>query len=224
MTQPPFITKGLPPKILKQLEDWFKYLISCQPLAGFGTTISEAHNGAGRSINAAPGGPAGVAGPTHPFMGVYTNEKFPGNAAGDWGIRVIYGTVNGTRPTGFTVGDATPFFVKQSALPAEGVFYVHVVVTASQDAPGVTWGAITVEHGASVPEPEEDEEGDGEDPPGDFYLELFSFAEDSEDDGPNPKIGFGQAVTTSLGLVHSQCKEWFTVPLKYQHSFSWRQL
>ena len=137
-----------------------------------------------------PGGTAlfvasgGAAPPTHPF------KLLKASVGGVKKIRVIYGTLAGEMPSGFSVGDDPPYLL---TVTATGLVYAILTIDG---ATGVV-NSRTLGNGASLPADDDTT----------FHLELGSYAIDGD------LVTIAQAVSGSLAFV--ACRNWYADPATF---------
>jgi hypothetical protein len=188
MDEPPDIDFACPPRMRRWLDYFRRWAISAQPLSGLGNDVRQA-GGKGRSIDAALaiGGKKGSSTPSRPFQLVNASDEDTHN------IRVIYSTLAGAMPDGFSEGDDPPYILEDVG-DAAGKVYAEV--TLDMDTGEVL--SRDLAFGATVP---------ASDPTiGYFTGEIGSFNTVSETFGVS-NSGYGPAYLA---------REWFTYPANYQ--------
>lgn len=149
-----------------------------KPLPGRGITVRQ--TGQGTCIDLATvisRGAAGVAVTTHPFQLSQTTGADPELIY----ARARYGTVNGGRPTGFSIADDPPYVLELTQ--TSGVVYLGGTV----DPDDFTLSSLWVDEAAVLPTEDD----------ATTYLEIGSY---SVTDGT---VSFAQAVTTSLAYIRA---------------------
>jgi hypothetical protein len=134
----------------------------------------------GNNSNPPPKNPAGSG---HPFQGIDASD--PNSSSKK--VRIIYGTVSGTAPNGFSDGD-DPAFI----LDASGSKVVYICVTIDATDGSIT--SRTVGQASSMP-------SDGDTT---FYNQLCSYTIESS------RLNISQAVAGSLSF--QACPYWYSNP------------
>jgi hypothetical protein len=134
-------------------------------------------------------GSGGAAASNHPF-----HLEDASNPTDGTQVRVYYGTVNDTVPSGMSDGDDPPYI-----LGVSGSGLVWLIVTTDSDG-NVT--SVSIDSGSTVPSDDDTH----------FYLEIGSFEV------------VGSAVTVADNLTGSQsfnrCRDWFSNPVSYSANWS----
>ena len=173
-----------------------KWVESMEVRAGRNVDIHE--DATGKLVHAQPGGGAASIRPfqlvgsvdnTDPITPVYN-------------IRVVYSTLDGAMPAGFTSGDTTPFVLTAPSSLTEGSVYVKTTRNT-------TTGAVIARNVGIDPT--------GVLPPsdatlGEFYAELGTFYIDAS-------AKTIAVINSGYGPVTS-CRNWFTTPADYTFRFS----
>ena len=144
-----------------------------KPLPGRGITVRQ--TGQGTAIDFAASIPRSTT--THPFQLLAASGQDP-NAAY---VRVVYGTVNGERPDGMSVGDDPPYILELTN--PSGVIFLG----ATLDDETFEINSLWIDQDSEIPEETELE----------IYLEIGSYT--LVDGRPI----FAQSVTSSLAYIRA---------------------
>lgn len=113
----------------------------------------------------------------HPFQLIQTTGENPSSKY----VRVVYGTVNGERPTGMSIGDEPPYVLELTE--TSGVVYLGATISSTT----FLINSLYIAQADELPE-----ETDFE-----FYLELGSYSI------ADNVLTLAQSVTTSLAYIRA---------------------
>lgn len=147
----------IPPKLWNQVIDVLER-VTILKFEGGSLNVTKGGTilGAGRSSGGSGGETAAA---THPFQLIDASERDESGEITTAKLRVVYGTIQGIAPSGFSDGDTPPFILD---VASSGIVYGSI----TRDS---TTGAITsrdVSSGAAIPDSSETE----------GYFEIGSFA------------------------------------------------
>ena len=146
----------------------------CRPLPGRGISVRQEGYGVRIDAQAQPSQPPASV-PQHPFK--LSSLVDPETEAQQ--IRVRYGTISGTAPTGMSLGDDPPYILTPAT--ASGVVYAVVVFDRADAGSPILSRDIAL--GETLPEDEDDT----------AHIEIGSWTSDEDDN-----LIIAQAVTASL--------------------------
>ncbi len=178
VTDPPKLDMVVPKPLRAWIDALLLWLIANRVIEGLNVQITDA-SGGGKQISAL-GGSGGLLSPPQKFpfqllvVVVSSVQK----------IRVRYGTVNGTEPSGMSPGDDPPYIIA----PDGTTGYVYLVVGVDDD---YAMTSLSIDVGATVPA----------DTTSELYLQIGSYA------------GAGTALVLAQSISGSQGYKWCGSPL-----------